>query len=317
MICEALFLLSGRAAADVSRQLVPGTVHVFLFRIMERVILFMGTLSLAQQPHNEDPIDDHEMVMERMKEEARANSMAIEEEDIDEIIVNESSLMDLINRLSNLTADVAHVKHKISNVTNKINFTARLQAGDVGGPDSDPMPGGTVAKANPKANPAPSSSSITNPPNPSAQLDQFVKADNANGDGIGTQGGGQQGGRGKMEGEGGGGARTGGKGVSFAIAGAAFGKLPSRPSSTSSSCSLMATPARAACFQNMQGLEMQWLPQDCDALIVTGSASHELFRTETRGSTGARPVAESVLPANTDLAGMHGGGGLGWTYEMS
>ena len=313
MICEALFLLSGRAAADVSRQLVPGTVHVFLFRILERVILFMGTLSLAQQPHNEDPIDDHEMVMERMKEEARANSMAIEEEDIDEIIVNESSLMDLINRLSNLTADVAHVKHKISDVTKKINFTARLQEGDVRGPDEDPIAGGTVAKANP----APSSSSIANPPNPSAQLDKGVKADHANSDSVGTEGVGQQGGRGKKEGEGGGGTRTGGKGVSFAIAGAAFGKLPSRPSSTSSSCSLMATPARAACFQNMQGLEMQWLPQDCDALIVTGSASHELFRTETRGSTGARPVAESVLPANTDLAGMHGGGGLGWTYEMS
>ena len=266
---------------------------------MERVILFMGTLSLAQQPHNEDNTDDHEMVMERMKEEARANSMAVEDEEIDEIIVNESSLMDLINRLSNLTADVAHVKHKISNVTNKINFTARLQAGDVGGPDSDPMPGGTVAKANP----APSSSSIANPSNPSAQLDKGVKADHANSDSVGTEGVGQQGGRGKKEGEGGGGTRTGGKGVSFAIAGAAFGKLPSRPSSTSSSCSLMATPARAACFQNMQGLEMQWLPQDCDALIVTGSASHELFRTETRGSTGARPVAESVLPANTDLAG--------------
>ena len=309
---KLLFLLCGRAAADVSRQLVPGTVHVFLFRILERVILFMGTLSLAQQPHNEDNTDDHEMVMERMKEEARANSMAVEDEEIDEIIVNESSLMDLINRLSNLTADVAHVKHKISNVTNKINFTARLQAGDVGGPDSDPMPGGTVAKANPKANPAPSSSSITNPPNPSAQLDQFVKADNANGDGIGTQGGGQQGGRGKMEGEGGGGARTGGKGVSFAIAGAAFGKLPSRPS-TRSSCSVLATPARPARFQNMQGLEMQWLPQDLDALMITGSESHAFFGTETRAKHGHRNTGIH----KGEKCSVKGRGGLGWTHEMS
>ena len=66
------------------------------------------------------------------------------------------------------------------------------------------------------------------------------------------------------------------KGVSFAIAGSAFGKCPTRPSSNSSSFSSQSSqelrgPAeesrrsRRVYFESIQGLHMQWLPSGWEA----------------------------------------------------
>ena len=297
-------------------------VHVFLSRIFERVILFMATLSFNETPENEEALDDqaHEMMLETLKEEARAKTMAnnVEDEE-EEIIVSESSLMDLINRLGTLTTDVALVKRKVNNVTKKINFTSRLQAGDIAGAqDSDAFAGGTNAKAKSPPSPLP----VSHPSKPTAQLDEGAQSDGAHGH-VATGAGEERGGR--VDGVG---NRTAPKGVSFAIAGAAFGKLPSRPSSTSSSRSAVATPVRASAsvsparFKHIQGLDMQWLPPDCDAWMLAGSGGRQ---TEwTNGVRDSRPTGNArgwtggnVDEAETDLEAVRVAGRRACTLQMS
>ena len=260
-------------------------MHVFLNRTAEKVFLFLATLSLKELAEDEDALDaqSQEMALESLKEQARANDFA-NQEDEEDLIVNENSLMDLVNRISSMSSDVAMLKKKIDTITKKVKFTSQMQevAGNI---DS----GKLVQQPSAESEPV---DAILSPPPPKSLakgVDAQHTAERSHGAGGFEQGGGDRGEKGgRKRGSGGDsaapgedGGKSAGKGVSFAIAGAAFGKPLSRTSSNTSSLSgrsggeaRLDTSRRRACFDSVQGIHMQWLPSHCaaDLMEVEGGA---------------------------------------------
>ena len=310
------------------------SVHIQMNRFKEKVFLFLSTLSLKETAEDEAELDDqaHEMALESLKEEARANAFAdqdhVQDEDISS--VNENTLMELVNTISQLTTDVTIVKNKLDNVVRKVKNAARLQeavgvtvrqeaVGDA--LDDRDSPNHTPHHHKGLGQRAATATAA-------AALDVSGAAAGEEGLKQGRKGGGQAaaterqqlavtphhfaqsngGARGEddEDGQGGGAAGGGGgkKGVSFAIAGAAFGKFPSRPSSvctSSSSCS----------FDSVQGIHMQWLPSNasypdphCDSLARDVSAStsggrpkpqqHEHIQVARRGTVREKMQEEQM-----------------------
>jgi len=208
------------------------------------------------------------MALESLKEQARANAFANQDEQEEEVQVNRQTLMDLVNRISSITTDVSIVLKKVDNLNKRVNFTSRLQVAAVGATGLLPT---DVQQRSPKG--ATKQSAL--PPHPFNAPHVLAASDASGGhEREGEKGGGREGvDRGEVN-------KMGGKGVSFAIAGAAFGKVPSRPSSKEGSMLGGSDhwPARAsrthACLDSVQGIHMQWLPSTVDVRATATEAQH-------------------------------------------
>ena len=259
-------------------------------RWKEKVFSMLSLLAVSASREEEE--DDHENEVERLREEARANDFANQEEDEEEIEVNEVTLLRMINRLSELTTDMALVKKKVDGVVKKALFLKAMEEG--GEDDSEVVLGGVNKSSKPKSE-ATWLQSKTGDLNGEGQQREQGQGHESNHDSLkmgvgvspaksrsstaaGEEGGSRSHNLAANEDEEAGeakGNKAAGKGVSFAIAGSAFGKFPSRP-----------TSGRHVCFDQVRARHIQWLPEGWELGRGGGVSEGPTARLEGLGKGG-------------------------------
>lgn len=193
----------------------------------------LSVLSYKSAENDQDD-EGHEMQIEKLKEEAREETFAGEEGE-PEIVVSTDTLLEMVNRISQLAIEVGVINGKVDVITKKQRRLSGMTDQDI-----------TIRQGA-----ASLLSAATTRKGSTIMLEHASVRSNANvspiantTDDIGDDEEGKQ---------------SVNRTVSFAVAGTAFGKFPSRPSSNTS-CN-----SKRVCFDSIPGMHMQWLPSDWPA----------------------------------------------------
>ena len=188
----------------------------------------LSVLSYKSAENDQDD-EGHEMQMEKLKEEAREETFA-DEGGEPEIVVSTDTLLEMVNRISQLAIEVGVINGKVDVITKKQRRLSGMADQDIRQGAASLLTAATTRKG-----------STIMPGHASVRSNANVSPIANTTDDIGDDEEGKQ---------------YVNRTVSFAVAGTAFGKFPSRPSSNTS-CN-----SKRVCFDSIPGMHMQWLPSD-------------------------------------------------------